>query len=95
MEGATIVVKNLGDENIEKAVYESLMTATRRCVGWTICVIEAHNNDNWDVSVESPSGIKSQHTLTLHDNQTAERVVQSVLNQIVSVQAAGDLKSRL
>jgi hypothetical protein len=89
MEGATIVVKNLGNENLEKAIYESLMAATKRYVGWTICVMGAHNNDKWVVSVESPSGIKSPNTeLTLHDNQTAQRVAQIVIDLIAVVQAA-------
>ena len=95
MEGATIVVKNLGDENLEKAVCESLATATRRYAGWIIRVMGADNNDIWVVSVESPSGKKSQNELTLHDNQTPQRVAQNVIDQIAVVEAAGLPKSRL
>jgi len=89
MEGARIVVKNLGGENIEKAVYEGLMAAAKGHAGWTIRVMVPQNYDKWVVSVESPSGIKSGNTdLTLHDNQTVQRVVQVVIDQIALVQAA-------
>jgi hypothetical protein len=84
MVGATVVVKNLGDENIEKAVCESLLTSTRRYEGWTVRVMGADDNDKWVVRVESPFGIKSQRDLTLHDNQTAQRVVQIVIELIAS-----------
>ncbi len=95
MDGATIVARILGDENIEKALCGSLMAATKGYVGWTVRVTGAHNNDKWVVSVESPSGIKSQNTeLTLHDNKTAQRVVQIVIEQIAAVQAAERPKSR-
>lgn len=87
MEGVRIVVKNLGDENLEKAIYENLMAATNGYAGWTIRLMGASNNDKWIVSVESSSGIKSQKTdLTLHDNQTIQRVVKIVVDQIASVQ---------
>ena len=89
MEGARIVVNNLGDENLEKAVYEGLLAATKGYAGWTIRVTVPQSYDKWVVSVESPSGIKSGNTdLTLHDNQTVQRVVQIVIEQIAAVQAA-------
>lgn len=89
MEGATIVVKNLGDENIEKVIYESLMAATTEYAGWTISVTGSQDDDNWVVEVKCPSRIKSLVTvLTLHDNQTAQRVVQIVIEQIAIAQAA-------
>ena len=89
MEGATIVVKNLGDENLEKAIYESLMAAITEYAGWIISVTGSQDDDNWVVEVKCPFRIKPLVTvLTLQDNKTAQRVVQIVIEQIAVAQAA-------
>jgi hypothetical protein len=91
---APITIKNLGDEKLENIIREQLAIAAEGCAGWTIRLTVPQNSDNWELTIASPTSAQPSVTvLTLHENQTVQRVVRIAIDEIALLKAAAQAPS--
>jgi hypothetical protein len=81
------LVKTLGDGELEEAIRKRVKSLLRSHPGISASVLGFQQNDNWEVIVQHAANQKSWAVkLTLHDNQSVERIIKFVSDGIAAVE---------
>jgi hypothetical protein len=79
-------VGNLGNGALEDTIRNKVESVLKDHPGITASVMGCNQNDNWEVRIQNPAKQKSWiATLTMHENQTAEKAIKFVRDGIASV----------
>jgi hypothetical protein len=79
---ATVTVKYLGDEKVEKSIRVGLEAALKDYEDrWRVSVLGSAGSDFWEIKVEQPQG--GQHWVKKLDaHQTVEKVVEEATHMV-------------
>jgi hypothetical protein len=78
---ATVTVKYLGDERVEKSIRDGLQAALKDYEDRWVSVLGSAGSDLWEIKVQQPEGV--EHSVKrLKANETVEKIVEEATHMV-------------